>query len=63
MWKWNYNQAQELVQEIDPMQRVTGWVHDGDGNIIQTIAPSPATGGPGDASTTTYDTYDLAGEN
>jgi RHS repeat-associated protein len=62
VWKWIYNAAGELTEEIDPIQRVTQWVHDGDGNVIQTIAPNLATGGPGDASTTTYDTYDLDGE-
>ncbi|HEV3339095.1 MAG TPA: hypothetical protein VG125_02025 [Pirellulales bacterium] len=62
VWKWTYDAAGELVQEIDPLGRVSQWVHDGDGNVIQTIAPSLATGGPGNASTTTYDTYDLDGE-
>jgi YD repeat-containing protein len=30
--------------------------------LPQTIAPNPTTGGPGDASTTTYDTFDLDNE-
>jgi len=63
VWKWSYSAAGELVEEVDPMGRVSQWVHDGDGNVIQTIAPNVSTGGPGDASTTTFDTYDLDGEN
>ncbi|OYV78741.1 MAG: hypothetical protein B7Z73_19455, partial [Planctomycetia bacterium 21-64-5] len=44
------------------MNRVTQSVLDGDANVIETIAPDPATGGAGDAGTTTFDTFDLDNE-
>jgi YD repeat-containing protein len=62
VWQWQFNAAGELVETIDPMQRVTQYVVDGDANVIQTIAPNLSTGGPGDASTTTSDTYDRDNE-
>jgi RHS repeat-associated protein len=61
-WHWVYDATGALTETIDPMQRVTQLVRDGDSNAIQTTAPNPTTGGPGDASTTTYDTFDLDNE-
>ncbi|HEX7379174.1 MAG TPA: Ig-like domain-containing protein, partial [Pirellulales bacterium] len=62
VWQWVYDTAGQLTETIDPMQRVTQFVPDGDGNVIQTIAPNLTTGGAGDASTTTYATYNLDNE-
>jgi RHS repeat-associated protein len=62
VWHWVYDATGALTETIDPMNRVTQLVRDGDSNVIQTIAPNPATGGAGDASTTTYDTFDLDNE-
>jgi RHS repeat-associated protein len=62
VWHWVYDATGALTETIDPMNRVTQLVRDGDSNVIQTIAPNPTTGLAGDASTTTYDTFDLDNE-
>lgn len=62
VWQWRVDPAGQVTETIDPMQRVSQFVFNGDGQLIQSIAPNLSTGGPGDASTTTTDTYDLAGD-
>jgi len=58
---FQYDLAGELVQVTDELNRVTQYRYNGDGLQTQVILPNPATGGAGDATTTTTDQFDLNG--
>lgn len=58
---FQFNAALEQTQVTDPMGRITQRQFNPDGWLTATIAPNLTTGGVGDASTTTTDTYDLDG--